>query len=181
VNLSTKVHGKGSRRNAQAAGFFCNCEPCEPCEPCKSKLLKTASQPHPRGLHERAAEPSDPSAKVLGREGSQAHKVHNMQEMPIPWAFPCEPSRVPKVHSLTLWTNHGVRRSRERWQRLALAYLPSSSARFHPRNTHTFQEALRRSGRRTIRGSLPGNSLEPFRCYILCGQIVQAKKDRKRV
>ena len=29
--------------------------------------------------------------------------------------------------------------------------------------------------------SPPGNSLEPFHCYDLCGQIVQAKKDRKSV
>ena len=42
VNLSTKVHEKGSRGSAQSIGLFCDCVPCEPCEPYKLKLLENA-------------------------------------------------------------------------------------------------------------------------------------------
>ena len=101
VNLSTEVHRKGSRRNAQSIGLFCNCVPCEPCEPYKSKLLQEPLCLFLMGQYQRAVEPSDPAAKVLRCEGSQVHKVHNMQETPIPWAFSCEPSWGPKVHILS--------------------------------------------------------------------------------
>jgi hypothetical protein len=67
VNLSTKVHEKGSRGSAQSVGLFYDCEPCEPCEPYKLNLQERVYLPPPHGLHERVAEPSDPPARVWRR------------------------------------------------------------------------------------------------------------------
>jgi hypothetical protein len=61
-----------------------------------------------------------------------------------------------------------------RWTASRYPVLASTPATFTP-----FEKASHHSGRRTIRGSPPGNSLEPFRCYDLCGQIVPAKKGPK--
>jgi hypothetical protein len=62
-------------------------------------ISQTAEEPPaPRLRAERAAEFSPPSAEVLGYEGSQVHKDHNVHLMSIPWAFSREPSSWSKVH-----------------------------------------------------------------------------------